>query len=286
MTDQHLAIPYHIAIFDSQHVPLLAVPHTMHDRCLVLVLAGNTTITCQQNEQTLCFAVHAKDAFVIPAHALVEIAHHPNLHLAVIWYHNSRINSFVGSFKQMSSYQALFSIYPALGLYQFPSRRLQMGDALLAKIHALVQDIAQEYAEKSSGFQQVVNSSFFIIITLMSRHFSIQQTTATGIAIQMAQAAAYMEDHCGEEITIPQLSRMANISDRHFNRCFHQVYQTTPLQYLQIVRLQRACALLNEDYLSITEVANECGFGDSNYFSRIFKQHFAQSPTEYRKKFK
>lgn len=282
MTDQHLAIPYHIEILYASK--MLSVPCNAHDRCLVFALHGSAQISCVHNGQANTFEVSEGNVFVMPALSLCGVSANDDFKLAIVWFHSNRINSFVGAFKHMSSYQALFSIYPALGLYQVLARRLQTEQALLEKVEGLLMEIESEYKAKAEGYQQIVNSTFFIIVTLISRHFGEQQT-ASGIAIHLAQAAAYMEDHCAEEITVAQLARMANVSARHFTRCFHQVYQTTPLQYLQFVRLQRACALLHEDSMTISEIAAECGFGDANYFSRIFRQHYQLSPSEYRKKY-
>ncbi|MBQ4165586.1 MAG: helix-turn-helix transcriptional regulator, partial [Oscillospiraceae bacterium] len=48
------------------------------------------------------------------------------------------------------------------------------------------------------------------------------------------------------------------------------------------IRIRRACSLLRENTLSITEVALRCGFSDSNYFSRAFRKCCGMTPSQYR----
>ena len=73
----------------------------------------------------------------------------------------------------------------------------------------------------------------------------------------------------------------------HFRRLFKQLFALPPQQFLIHSRLQAAAALLiaNGTPLSIAEVAEQTGFQDQNYFSRLFKQHYRISPMEYRREF-
>lgn len=57
----------------------------------------------------------------------------------------------------------------------------------------------------------------------------------------------------------------------------------TPSSYIQHLRLNKACALLSTTDSQIGEIAMQCGFDDSAYFSRIFKQVYGITPTQFRK---
>ncbi|MEP3932587.1 helix-turn-helix transcriptional regulator, partial [Rhodopirellula bahusiensis] len=56
-----------------------------------------------------------------------------------------------------------------------------------------------------------------------------------------------------------------------------------PIKYLIQVRIQEASRLLRSTDRSITDIAFDVGFSDSNYFSRQFRTHLGLSPREYRK---
>ena len=66
-------------------------------------------------------------------------------------------------------------------------------------------------------------------------------------------------------------------------RCFRRTVQTSPVQYVRQLRIQKAAALLRTTDLKINEAAAACGFLDMSYFSRIFRSYAGVTPTEYRK---
>lgn len=79
-----------------------------------------------------------------------------------------------------------------------------------------------------------------------------------------------MADHCGLKRT-----QFANITKR--------LTGYPPLNYLSRIRIERACKLLGEENLSITDIAFECGFSSSQYFSETFKKSIRMTPSEYRR---
>ncbi|NLW09576.1 MAG: AraC family transcriptional regulator [Firmicutes bacterium] len=100
--------------------------------------------------------------------------------------------------------------------------------------------------------------------------------------LQLREVVKYITEHYAEPIKVSQLAEMTYLSPRHFTRIFKEYFQTTPMNFITNCRLQRARQLLAEKNHSITQVANECGFSDSNYFARQFKKAFGVSPSEYR----
>ena len=67
---------------------------------------------------------------------------------------------------------------------------------------------------------------------------------------------------------------------------FKKVRQLTgmsPHEYIKKKRMARAAELLQDPAFGIAEVAYECGFDDANYFSRIFKEYFGMTATQFRK---
>lgn len=70
----------------------------------------------------------------------------------------------------------------------------------------------------------------------------------------------------------------------YLRRCFKEIMGTTPLEYLTQLRLTQAKNLLIQDnFVSVEDVARNCGFDDSFYFSTCFKKHMGISPFQFRK---
>lgn len=94
----------------------------------------------------------------------------------------------------------------------------------------------------------------------------------------------YVIGHCAEHITAADIARSASISESECLRCFRSVLGVTPMSYVRQLRLQRAAELLSGTNEKISEIAAACGFEDTSYFSRAFRQWSGQTPAEYRAK--
>jgi AraC-like DNA-binding protein/quercetin dioxygenase-like cupin family protein len=97
--------------------------------------------------------------------------------------------------------------------------------------------------------------------------------------------AAMLEDldkRLDQPVTLAELAARSGFSAQHLNRVFRKSLGVTPLQYLMRTRMERAALLLREDSMTIRAIGRQLGFEDPYYFSRVFSQHFGQSPQQYR----
>lgn len=93
----------------------------------------------------------------------------------------------------------------------------------------------------------------------------------------------YLEDHYREEIRLEQLCRWFGYSKTRLNQLFREYTGTSIYHYVLQFRLEQACQSLRGSEESIYAIAMKHGFGDQNYFSRLFKKYKGCSPGEYRK---
>lgn len=98
----------------------------------------------------------------------------------------------------------------------------------------------------------------------------------------IAQAQDILRARFAEALNIEDLAQQLGISGRSFNRRFKNATGLTPNLYLQQQRLNNARELLRTSNLSIAEVANAVGYGDSDYFCRRFRNIMKQTPSTYR----
>ena len=100
---------------------------------------------------------------------------------------------------------------------------------------------------------------------------------------KMKAMMCYIQEHYAETILVDQLSEEAHISKRVCFRLFREKLHMSPLEYITEYRLRKACMKLINTEDSITEIANDCGFGTGSYLGKIFREHFNCSPMQYRK---
>ena len=100
---------------------------------------------------------------------------------------------------------------------------------------------------------------------------------------RMREVAAYLCEHAREQITLTDVANHFALSPSHLSRVFHQETGFGVREYLVHYRIRLACDLLLNSGLSVTQIADQCGFSDSNYFGDAFKKATGLSPREYRK---
>lgn len=97
---------------------------------------------------------------------------------------------------------------------------------------------------------------------------------------RIAQALATLHADYANTITVEQLAEDVNMSVSSFHRAFRQVTYESPLQYLKKVRLNKAKELIIARGSRANEAAHLVGYASASQFSREFKRHFKQSPSE------
>ncbi len=92
----------------------------------------------------------------------------------------------------------------------------------------------------------------------------------------------YINANYNNQITLDELSKRAGYSKSRFSHIFSEITGTTPIKYLNDIRLKISCEMLSATNNSVTEIALSCGFNDSLYFRRLFKKKYNMTPSEYR----
>ena len=95
----------------------------------------------------------------------------------------------------------------------------------------------------------------------------------------------YINDNPHEEITLEGSARMLKISPSYLSKTFTKNTGFGFREYLMIVRIKKAKQLLETTDVPVRQIAFDCGFNDSNYFSSAFKKATGFSPLKYRKMF-
>ncbi len=93
----------------------------------------------------------------------------------------------------------------------------------------------------------------------------------------------YINENVDKELTLDELSAVANFSKFHFHRIFAGFTGETLFSYIQRIRLERAANfLLANVNKSVTDIAFDCGFTNPASFTRSFNNKFGMSPSKWR----
>ena len=171
---------------------------------------------------------------------------------------------------------------PAAGEYNNSAKPiLKLSPEELATSLELIQRIASELNTGNPGRKFHITALFMQVLSHLSRIGS-SQNAIRRVSSQIDDALSYINYHFQKPLEIPKLAKAANMSLRNFQRYFKSTTGCTPMEFVIQIRLRNAAdSLINSDY-PISMIALNCGFYDSNYFCKKFKEHFGISPKTFR----
>ena len=97
------------------------------------------------------------------------------------------------------------------------------------------------------------------------------------------KAIEYINEHYNENLTLQKVAEIVGISSGYLSTLFNQELKCGFADYLNKIRVDKACIYLGQNYFKSYEVAYKVGFNDEKYFSKVFKKFIGKSPSEYRK---
>lgn len=98
------------------------------------------------------------------------------------------------------------------------------------------------------------------------------------------EAIRYMRNNLDQKIDMDELASHVHLSHSGLIWKFKQELNTTPSQYLILLRLRHAKQLLLNYSYNISEVSAMCGYQNPYYFTNVFRKYTGRSPTEFRRK--
>ncbi|QMW02809.1 helix-turn-helix domain-containing protein [Spirosoma foliorum] len=98
----------------------------------------------------------------------------------------------------------------------------------------------------------------------------------------VADLSQVIEANYLKDLSLQQLATLAGRSLSSFRRDFQRIYLAQPAQWLKQKKLEKALDLLLHTRLPISDVGRQVGITNSAHFTRVYKQHFGQTPSQAR----
>lgn len=112
---------------------------------------------------------------------------------------------------------------------------------------------------------------------------SEKSTERQGGIYAISGALEYIGKHYMEDIRMEKVASCANLSETHFRRLFVEYMNMTPVEYVNLVRIQQACELMQKSHCSMVELAEKVGYTTISTFNRNFRKIIGTSPYQYKK---
>jgi len=101
----------------------------------------------------------------------------------------------------------------------------------------------------------------------------------------IARCQTWIAEHYNEQSPVTAMVRLSGLAERSFKRRFQQATGMPPLEYVHTLRLEEAKQMLESGDQPIEAIANEVGYEDAGFFSRLFRRKVDLTPAQYRKRF-
>lgn len=267
----------------ENHIPshphdLTEVAHS-HAFCEMVIITGGSGIHWLHGSE---FPVVAGDVFLLQGRQRHYFHDRRHLEMINVMYDPRQLRLPESELLRMPGYCAMFLLEPTSRRRHRFASRLHLTRLQLAQIEPLISTMESEIKDHTPGCEAILLSHLIRLIVYLSRAYTGSTTTEAASLLRVGNVISAIEHNYTRHWTLPDILSIAHMSRSTLMRVFRKATGQTPIEYLVRLRLQKAMELLRRTDWTITRIALEVGFNDSNYFTRQFRLANNQSPSQFR----
>jgi AraC-like DNA-binding protein len=116
-------------------------------------------------------------------------------------------------------------------------------------------------------------------------HTGFQVISKQAETDRMSIVYEYVIEHFAEKVQIAEVASLCNMTPTSFSRYFKSRVNKSFSDFLQDIRIDHACKMLQREKMSIAQVAYECGYQTLSNFNQQFRKITGQSPLQYKSQY-
>ena len=145
-------------------------------------------------------------------------------------------------------------------------------------------EAAEQVVSQVREVPEHMMKSYIAIMTVIAEYVTETNRLTPGNNNLAELVKTYLNQNYASRITLEVLAERFSCSQSLLIKTFKKEYDTTIMKELMEIRLLKAEEHLRKSRIPLKEIADECGFSDQNYFSKVFAAKYGCSPSEYRKR--
>lgn len=127
-----------------------------------------------------------------------------------------------------------------------------------------------------------INSLIYKLLAVLSKYSSTIKNHSNRLN-ELKDILKFIEQNISQNISIAQLANIMHLSEDRFYHIFKERTGISPTVYILAKRIEKACYYLENTDMKISQIAQECNFCTSSYFTKKFKSIIKITPNQYRK---
>lgn len=186
--------------------------------------------------------------------------------------------------------QILQEMYPDNPLYQrevlekINQRAVFVYEWEKRDLAILIKMIMEEMRTQKPHYQECVKALMMALMTeiiRMSEAEAKEVRKRAGIT-QISDALDYVRVEYARNLKVEELANVCHMSETHFRRVFETYMNMPPMDYINLIRIQKACDIMKKTNDSMDVVAQKVGFSTTSTFNRNFKKFLGTSPYQWK----
>lgn len=234
----------------------------------------NILIYCERGKGTITieneiFSLTENQIFIIPANKSHSYESDTSKPWSIYWIH------FKGS--KASLYAPIKGKIITLNNVGIANR--------LELFEEIYQNLEMGFYADNLEYSSICLKHFLSSIKYIDQFIRIKSVNTSDLDT-IPMSIIFMRNNLTNKISLSQIAEHVGYSDSYFRFLFLEKTSFTPIEYLNKLKIQKSCSLLQFSNMKINEIAYHLGYFDPFHFSKSFKKEMEISPREYRKKYK
>lgn len=161
----------------------------------------------------------------------------------------------------------------------------------LKELFQLLKETSRDYSEKGMA---LTRCHFLNLLAFLADQYAKDKVLNTTVQLDLSVPVSryqtglrktlnYIHDHFYEPLSLKDMAAMSGASETYFCRLFKHETGMTFLNYINGLRIERACVLLHNTCDNALDICYQVGFNDYTHFGRQFKKNTGMSPANFRK---
>lgn len=147
-------------------------------------------------------------------------------------------------------------------------------------VRRLIKAMEKEYADRQTGCMELLRCYLTQILVCAVRAYEKAEHARTHHSATTA-IAKYLHANYSETLSLTDLGKRFGYTPQYLSAVFRRDMGVTIQAFLQRLRVEEACRLVNGRQIPLTELAQTVGYGDPKHFSRVFRRHKGMTLKEF-----
>jgi AraC-like DNA-binding protein len=150
----------------------------------------------------------------------------------------------------------------------------------------IILNIIRECQEQSLFYEESIKGYLYAFVIEVMRLADERDKSrhTRRVTEYVKDALDYIDRHYMEQLRVEDLAQASGLSESHFRRVFEDSMNMKPLDYVNLVRVDKACLMMGKEDISMEELSYRVGFQTQSTFNRNFKRLTGVSPYQWKRK--